>query len=49
MALGRFLSKYAERNLPFFKALKGGRNFQWTPECEKAFQELKEYLKRFPS
>ncbi|XP_052189925.1 uncharacterized protein LOC127799739 [Diospyros lotus] len=47
-ALGRFLSKYAERSLPFFKALKGGKNFQWTPECEKAFQELKEYLKEIP-
>ena len=41
-ALGRFLSKYAERSLLFFKALKRGRKFQWTPECEKAFLELKE-------
>jgi len=47
-ALGRFLSKYAERNLLFFKALKGSTNFQLTPECEKAFLELKEYLKDIP-
>ena len=47
-ALGRFFSKYAKPNLPFFKALKGGKNFQWTPECEKAFLELKEYLKKIP-
>ena len=47
-ALGWFLSKYAEYNLPFFKALKGGKKILWTPECEKAFQELKEYLKEIP-
>jgi len=46
--LGRFLSKYAEHSLSFFKALKWGRNFQWTPECEKDFLELKEYLKEIP-
>ena len=27
-ALGKFLSKYADRSLPFFKALKGGKKFQ---------------------
>ncbi|XP_052171652.1 uncharacterized protein LOC127787632 [Diospyros lotus] len=48
IALGRFLSKQAERSLPFCKALKGGESFQWTPECEKTFQELKEYLKEIP-
>ena len=26
-ALGKFLLKYAERSLPFFKALKGGKKF----------------------
>ncbi|XP_052209212.1 uncharacterized protein LOC127812729 [Diospyros lotus] len=47
-ALGRFLSKQAKRSLPFCKALKGGKSFQWTPECEKDFQELKAYLKKIP-
>ena len=41
-ALSKFLSKYAKRNLPFFKALKGGKSFQWTVEYKKVFQE---YLK----
>jgi len=27
VALGRFLSKFFEGNLSFFKALKGGKNF----------------------
>lgn len=40
-ALSRFLAKYDERSLPFFKALRGGKNFQWTADSEKAFQELK--------
>jgi len=39
--LGKFLSKYAERSLPFFKALKEAK-------YEKAFQELKKYLKEIP-
>ncbi|XP_052189984.1 uncharacterized protein LOC127799805 [Diospyros lotus] len=47
-ALGRFLSKQVEHSLPFCKALKRGKSFQWTPECEKAFQELKAYLKEIP-
>nr|XP_043626210.1 uncharacterized protein LOC122597708 [Erigeron canadensis] len=50
-ALHRFLSKSAERSLPFFKTLKGcldKQNFKWTGEAEKAFSELKEYLTHLP-
>ncbi|XP_039146852.1 uncharacterized protein LOC120284115 [Dioscorea cayenensis subsp. rotundata] len=47
-ALNKFLSKSAERSLPFFKTLRGGKNFEWTSECDKAFEELKEYLKQIP-
>lgn len=43
-ALNRFISRATEKCLPFFKILKGGKKFQWTPECEEAFQELKNYL-----
>ncbi|KAK2998279.1 hypothetical protein RJ639_022952 [Escallonia herrerae] len=43
-ALGRFLSKSAERCLPFFKALKNIKNFEWTAECQTSFEALKEYL-----
>ena len=28
-ALNRFISKSAERSLPFFQALRGGNNFEW--------------------
>ncbi|XP_019176073.1 PREDICTED: uncharacterized protein LOC109171496 [Ipomoea nil] len=43
-ALGRFLSKSAERSLPFFQILKKSKGFEWTPDCQKAFEELKKYL-----
>ncbi|XP_071924104.1 uncharacterized protein [Coffea arabica] len=48
-ALNRFLSKSAVRGAPFFKVLKGGRQFEWNPECQKAFDELKEHLVRLPA
>nr|XP_043637982.1 uncharacterized protein LOC122608983 [Erigeron canadensis] len=51
-ALHRFLSKSADRSLPFFKTLKGctdKQSFHWTPEAEKAFVELKEYLDHLPT
>ncbi|XP_071926220.1 uncharacterized protein [Coffea arabica] len=48
-ALNRFLSRSAVRGSPFFKALKGGRQFVWGPECQKAFAELKAYLTRLPA
>ncbi|KAL5583578.1 hypothetical protein UlMin_016020 [Ulmus minor] len=35
-------------SLPFFKALKRGIDFVWTDECERSFQELKEYLGKAP-
>ncbi|KAK3009335.1 hypothetical protein RJ639_014476 [Escallonia herrerae] len=30
--------------LPFFKALKNIKNFEWTAECQTSFEALKEYL-----
>ena len=41
-ALNKFVSKATDKCLPFFKVLKLA--FQWTDECEAAFQNLKEYL-----
>ncbi|XP_011102166.1 uncharacterized protein LOC105180202 [Sesamum indicum] len=43
-SLGRFSSRSADRSLPFFKVLRKPKNFEWSEECEKALQELKEYL-----
>jgi hypothetical protein len=43
-SLNRFLSRLAERNLPFFEILKSAEVFQWAPTQQKAFEELKQYL-----
>ncbi|GFS40353.1 hypothetical protein Acr_00g0068050 [Actinidia rufa] len=43
-ALNRFVSKSADKCLPFFKILRKNRTFQWSEESENAFQQLKEYL-----
>jgi hypothetical protein len=43
-SLNRFISRSAERNLPFFKILKSTEVFQWGPAQQKAFEELKQYL-----
>nr|CAH67763.1 H0124E07.10 [Oryza sativa] len=48
-ALSRFLSKAPERGLPFFKTLRGAGKFNWTPECQAAFDELKQYLQSPPA
>ncbi|GJW10730.1 reverse transcriptase domain-containing protein [Tanacetum coccineum] len=51
-ALKRFLSKSAEKSLPFFKILKGCRekkDFTWTREAYKAFEELKKYIEKLPT
>lgn len=47
--LGRFISKSAERCIPFFKALKTLRKtFFWSKECVKAQEDLKDYLAKLP-
>ncbi|XP_019154276.1 PREDICTED: uncharacterized protein LOC109150745 [Ipomoea nil] len=43
-ALGRFLSRSAEKSLPFFGVLKKMKGFEWSEECQKAFEDLKTYL-----
>jgi hypothetical protein len=42
--LNRFISRSAERNLPFFEILKSAEVFQWGPTQQKAFEELNQYL-----
>ncbi|GKV38871.1 hypothetical protein SLEP1_g46730 [Rubroshorea leprosula] len=46
--LHRFVARSAERCLPFFKALREPKHFQWTDECQRAFDELKQYLASAP-
>jgi hypothetical protein len=43
-SLNRFISRSAERTLPFFEILKSAEVFQWGPTQQKAFEELKQYL-----
>ena len=47
-AMSRFISKSAERALPFFKILKKAGPMEWTPEAEAALQDLKKYLSSTP-
>src|SRR4051812_19976935 len=47
--MGRFISKSAERALPFFKILKKAGPMEWTPEAEAALQDLKKYLSSAPT
>ena len=46
--MDRFISKFGERALPFFKIMKKTGVFKWTPEADKAFEELKTYLASAP-
>ncbi|GFY91230.1 hypothetical protein Acr_07g0014260 [Actinidia rufa] len=47
-ALNRFVSKSADKCLPFFKILRKSQTFQWSEESENAFRQLKEYLESPP-
>jgi hypothetical protein len=47
-ALSRFISRLAERALPFFKLLRKSGPFSWNEEAEQAFQELKQHLVSLP-
>ncbi|KAL0386593.1 UNVERIFIED_CONTAM: Pro-Pol polyprotein [Sesamum latifolium] len=47
-ALSRFISKSAEKSLPFFKILRKARTFEWDASCQHAFEELKSYLAGLP-
>ena len=45
-SLNRFISRSAEKCIPFFKALKGSGNMQWGEEQAKAFEALKAYIEK---
>ena len=45
-ALNRFVFKVTDICLPFFRTLR--KSFEWTDECQKAFENLKKYLSSPP-
>ena len=45
-ALNKFVSKVTEKCLPFFRTLR--KSFEWTDECQKAFEDLRKYLSSLP-
>ena len=45
-ALNRFVLRATDKCLPFFRTLK--KSFEWTDECQRAFEELKAYLSSPP-
>ena len=47
-ALNRFISRSVDRCRPFFLLINKWKNFEWTEECARAFQQLKDYLARPP-
>ncbi|GJT04606.1 reverse transcriptase domain-containing protein [Tanacetum coccineum] len=51
-SLNRFLSKSAEKSLPFFKTLKKctrKSDFQWTAEAEVGFKQMKKLIAGLPT
>ena len=46
VALNRFVSRAMDRCLPFFRTLR--KSFEWTDECQTAFNDLKAYLSSPP-
>lgn len=44
--LNRFVSRATDKCLPFFRTLK--KSFEWTAECQQAFEELKAYISAPP-
>ena len=43
-ALNRFISRSADRCIPFFLLINKWKGFEWTKQCALAFKQLKEYL-----
>ena len=43
-ALSHFISRSSEKCHLFFSTLRKSKDFEWTPACEQALQDLKRYL-----
>ncbi|XP_048502887.2 uncharacterized protein LOC125498679 [Beta vulgaris subsp. vulgaris] len=48
-SLTRFISKSADKALPFFALLRGNKKFEWGEDQSKAFAAVKEHLKKLPT
>jgi hypothetical protein len=48
-SLNRFISKLAERSLPFLTILRGSTKVEWGIEHQRAFDDLKSYLEHLPT
>src|SRR3954465_7896093 len=48
MALSRFISRMGEKALPFYQLLRKADKFEWTPEADDAFKDLKRLLSPSP-
>ncbi|XP_060200478.1 uncharacterized protein LOC132628732 [Lycium barbarum] len=47
-SLSRFISRSSDKSHRFFSLLKKKNDFVWTPECQQALEELKQYLSSPP-
>ena len=47
-ALSRFISRLGENALPLYRLMKKSDTFEWTPEADTAFAELKALLSTQP-
>lgn len=43
VTLNRFVSQSTDKCLPLFKVLQKKYQFEWMPECQQGFDELKSY------
>ncbi|PKI72509.1 hypothetical protein CRG98_007112 [Punica granatum] len=48
-ALSKFLVQSGDKYHPFFKALKGARNFKWIGESEATFKAIKDHFYLLPT
>ncbi|KAJ1704265.1 hypothetical protein LUZ63_004044 [Rhynchospora breviuscula] len=47
-ALNRFIARSGEVCKPFFQTIKKTKKFEWTPQCQNAFDQIKSYLANPP-
>ena len=47
-ALSRFISRLGEKALPLYRLMKKSNKFEWTPEADEVFAELKILLSTQP-